>query len=365
MDPELRARWDTPDGRALAEEALARLMAGRSLDDLHLGEVDGRVDLRALPAPIPKRLERFEIDRWFVDKLGDLITFRGVALRGIDLSGAFLDSFRIHDCVIEDCVLDRARCHGWRMWDTKVRDSTFREADLRQSALGPWKSGKGNSYENVSFAGADFRDCAWITAVFIGCDFADAKLDKVQFLRSGLTRCSFQGRMQETVFDGRVFDPTERAPNYAEDVDMSNAELQQVEFREFNLPAVKLPDSPNLRVIPNYPCVLRAAVNTLSNSTDETGRVLLAMLRGQQKGSEHGYPFGLFNKADYQVLGGSEMAALADDVIRRAERECAANSSIDPSSPGLSVPSGRSMRDERSSGVMKSLLRGSRKRVLL
>lgn len=364
MDPELRARWSTPDGRVLAEEAIARLMAGRSLDDMRLGEVDGRTDLRALPAPVPRRLKRFEVDRWFVDKLGDLITFRGVELRGIDLSDAFLDSFRIHDCVIEDCVLDTARCHDWRMWNTRVRNSSFRHADLRQSALGPWKSGKGNAYEKVSFIGADFRDCAWITAIFTDCDFADAKLDRVQFLRSGVTRCKFQGHMQETVFDGRVFDTAEESPNYAEDVDMSNAELRLVEFREFNLPAVKLPDSPDLHVIPDYPCVLRAAIDILSNnSDDETGRVLLAMLHGQQKGSGRGYPFGLFNRRDYQLLGGPEMAALAEDVMLRAERECA-NSNTSSRSAGQSEPGDRSERERNSPGRIVSLLRGSRKQGL-
>jgi hypothetical protein len=73
---------------------VARLVAGRRLDGLGLGWHEGRVDLRGLPAPVRARLRRFESQGWFVEVLGDLITFRGVQQRGLDLSGAQSQSLR-------------------------------------------------------------------------------------------------------------------------------------------------------------------------------------------------------------------------------------------------------------------------------
>ena len=57
-DSKLAARWMTDDGKTLSEEIVARLLAGRPLTELGLGEHDGRVDLRGLPMPQPQRLQR-------------------------------------------------------------------------------------------------------------------------------------------------------------------------------------------------------------------------------------------------------------------------------------------------------------------
>jgi uncharacterized protein YjbI with pentapeptide repeats len=317
----VRGRWETQDGRLLAEEVLARLVAGRPLDGLGLDEVGGRVDLRGLPAPTPRRLARFEAAGWFVEELGNLIKFQGAALRRLDLSGAFVDSFRFYGCVIEDCVLDKARCHDWRMWECQVRDTSFRKAGLRDLALGDWSAGKGNEFHNVDFTQTDFRGSGWATAIFTDCDFSAARLDKLEFKRCGLARCRFAGVMNEVIFEGRVFSAeNEDDPNFAEDVDMSGAVLRLVEFRGFNLEAVRLPDDPGLRVIKNYPCVLKNAVAALQGQDDETARVLRAILTKPKR--ELGHPLGLFNRDDFVLHGGEEMAVLADDVIRQAEQEC-------------------------------------------
>jgi hypothetical protein len=129
-------RWRTPEGQALAEEAVARLVAGRGLDGLGLGWHEGRVDLRGLPVPVPARLRRFESQGWFVEILGNLITFRGARLRGLDLSGAQLQSLRFFGSQIADCRLDGANCQDWRLWDTEVADCGLSRARLRTLLLG-------------------------------------------------------------------------------------------------------------------------------------------------------------------------------------------------------------------------------------
>lgn len=316
----LRARWESPEGRRVAEEVLARLVAGRELGGLGLGEVDGRTDLRGFPAPVPRRLARFEHAGWFIEKLGDLVKLRGAVLRGLDLSGAFLDSFRFWDCVIEDCVLDNARCQDWRLWESQVTGTSLRGANLRRSVLGPWKQGKGNAFSGADFTKADLRDCTWLTAVFTDCDFSAAKLDKVQFLRCGLVRCRFAGVLNEVLFDARVFDPEEREPNHYEDIDMTAAVLRLTEFLAFDLHAVKLPAEPGLRVIEDYPCVQRAATRLLAGREDENSRVLKALL--EERGLERGFPLGLFNRSDYVRLRGEELAVLAEAIIKQAEQEC-------------------------------------------
>lgn len=103
---------------------------------------------------------------------------------------------------------------------------------------------------------------------------------------------------------------------------MSGAVLRYVNFRGFNLAAVKLPDDPALRVIENYPCVLRKAVSALGGREDKPA----PRLRGQQRGLEPRFPLGLFNRDDYVCTGGEELAVLADQVIRDAERACVSES---------------------------------------
>lgn len=68
------------------------------------------------------------------------------------------------------------------------------------------------------------------------------------------------------------------------------------------------------------------AVSALGGREDKPARVLLSRLRGQQRGVDRGSPLGLFNREDYVGTGGEELAVLADQVIRDAERACASES---------------------------------------
>jgi hypothetical protein len=59
----LRARWEAPPQQELAALVLERLVFGGSFDDLGLGRVEGRVDLRGFQAPPPRRLREFRVAR--------------------------------------------------------------------------------------------------------------------------------------------------------------------------------------------------------------------------------------------------------------------------------------------------------------
>lgn len=171
MDSSLRKRWNTSDGRERAEEAIACLVAGRRLDGLGLDSVDGRLDLRGLPVPVPRRLQRFETAGWFAEKLGELVQFRGRHLESIDFSGAQLQSLRFTDSQITNCQFLDANCRDWRLWGTNVVDCDFAGASLREAAVGTWHEGRRNSWKRVTFTGTDLRVAVSWMSIYDNCNF--------------------------------------------------------------------------------------------------------------------------------------------------------------------------------------------------
>ncbi len=323
MDSSLRKRWETPEGQQCAEEATACLLAGRALAQLNLAEVDGRIDLRGLPAPIPRRLRRFEAAGWFAEELGELPEFRGVRLEGIDLSGAQLQSFRFHNSQIVGCRLDRANCRDWRLWGTKVLDSSFANANLRDSAVGTWHKDRRNVWRQVDFSGSDFRVGVSWAAVYEGCDFSAARLSGVKFEQCALTSCRFAGVLREVVFDGRGVADRPASPPM-QDVDFADALFDQVEFMGFDLLGAVLPRDPDVRLIRRYGCVLERALAALGADDSLPARMLrgeftnrLKMMRGAA-----GEESNTFNRRDYLSSGGQELAELADHVLSEAETAC-------------------------------------------
>src|ERR1051326_7559017 len=197
MDSGLRRRWETAEGQERADEAIACLLAGRRLGGLGLGEVDGRVDLRGLSAPIPRRLRRFETAGWFAEQLGDLVEFRSTTLEGLDFTGAQLQSLRFHDSQIIGCVFEEANCRDWRLWGSEVADCRFAKADLRDAAVGTWHEGRRNTWRQTDFSASDFRVAVSWMASYVECDFSSAKLAKVKFEQCALARCRFAGPLRE------------------------------------------------------------------------------------------------------------------------------------------------------------------------
>jgi hypothetical protein len=322
MDRGLRQRWATPEGRGRAEEVVARLAGGRPVAGLGLGEVDGRVDLRGLPAPIAKRLRRFEAAGWFAEELGDLVVLRSVRLEGLDLSGAQLQSLRFFGSRIADCRLDGANCQDWRMWDTEVADCSFVDSSLRDAAVGTWHDGKRNAWRRVSFAGADFRVMSLTGTVFEDCDFSGARIAKVRFQQCAITGCRFGGRLTGVVFDGR---PLEGKPDPGPlEADFTGALFEDVMFLGFDLSRVTLPDDPDLRLMRQDRCVMERALASLAGDDSLSARMLRAVVSNRLKMMRDAAvpEFGVFNRRDYVASGGDELAGLADRVLAAAEAGC-------------------------------------------
>jgi uncharacterized protein YjbI with pentapeptide repeats len=314
-------RWRTPVGQALAEEAVARLVAGRGLDGLGLGWHDGRVDLRGLPAPIPSRLRRFESRGWFVEVLGNLITFRGARLLGLDLSGAQLQSLRFFGCQITDCRLDGANCQDWRLWDTEVADCGFSRASLRDAVVGTWHEGRRNAWRRVDFTRTDFRVVEPLEAVFEDCDFSGAKIVGVDFSQCAFARCRFAGSLNRVLFDGREL-PGRPAPPPMSKVDFAAAVFRDVEFRGFGLEDVTLPPEPDVRLYRRARCVARRGIQLLEGDGSKPAQMLRAVLQDCLRGPGADQDALVFVRRDYLDGGGADLVALAEDVLGRAQAEC-------------------------------------------
>lgn len=300
---------DNRFGDTLAREVVARLAEGWPLAGLDLGEVDGRVDLRGLAGSGP----------------GD-VAVRGQVLAGLDLRGARLFGWRLHAATVRDCRLDGADCQDWQLWDSTVERCSFDGADLRGAALGTWQDGHGNSWRAVDLRRADLRGSVCVAARFEDCDFSDARLTGISFEQCTLLRCRFAGALNDVTFDGRSV-PDRPAAATMRDVDLADARFDQVDFRGSDLSGVVLPADPDLRVIRRYPCTVERALADLDRADADpaASRVLRAVLQSRRHLLRSGSSeddAAVLNRRDFLPFGGEELAALAFDVLTRAEAYC-------------------------------------------
>jgi uncharacterized protein YjbI with pentapeptide repeats len=317
---ELHARWRTPDGGRLAREVWSRLLSGKPLGGLGLGEHEGRVDLRGITGPTPERLEASETQGWVVQELGGLLKFDGVSLADLDMSGGRLDSFRFFRSRIANCRFDETRCQDWRLWAVDVTDSSFVGADLRKAVLGAWYEGRGDTYRQVNFSGANMRSIVCPAATFVDCNFGTADLVNVEFQSTSFVRCRFAGRLRDVVFYDHGFNTGKPDPNLMVDVDFSDAELRMVEFRRLNLDRVKLPNDDDHLVIHAYRCVLERAVRVLEPKLER--RRLRAVLEHYLKWIGPQQLVGVFNRRDFVEMGNEAEAEFAVHLLRELEAEC-------------------------------------------
>ncbi len=105
---------------------------------------------------------------------------------------------------------------------------------------------------------------------------------------------------------------------------MSGAVFRGVTFRGFDVDAVRLPDDPALRVVRQWPRVVRTAIGMLEGREDRHGGFLRMWLTDWLRGIDRGHPVTVLNRNDfiYYDEGNEDLAVLAEAVIRQAERAC-------------------------------------------
>jgi uncharacterized protein YjbI with pentapeptide repeats len=288
---KLRDRWSSQQGRALQRAVLARLGSGGDLEDLELGQVDGRIDLRGLP-------------------LSDKVTsIESANIRAVDFSAAELAGLRMKGCVLEDCRFQASTCVDWRLWETSISNGNFEKADLRQSSLGAWSNGKGNEYSNVSFARANLAGVGTSAGIYIDCDFSEANLERINFWQSSLIRCKFAGKLVDVVFDGRHLGEGKSDCNPMLDVDFSRAEFDGCEFRGISFGRVILPPDPDLLIIDDLGIIDRAAASLPESDDDLSVRMARLIFGHARKLLQFG-PVALLNLRDFQAGAELFVAAL-------------------------------------------------------
>jgi uncharacterized protein YjbI with pentapeptide repeats len=303
----------SPIDVVLARQIVGRLATGQALDGLGLDIVEGRIDLRGLPASGSD-----------VGGPEGIVVLHAAHLERLDLRGAHLSSWRFHNSAVRDCRFEAADCRDWRLWNTTMHECRFSDADLEGSAVGTWHNGRGNAWETIDFTDADFRVGVSRGARYEDCDFSNADLTEVDFEQCVLVRCRFAGDLHRVIFDGRPVAGRPSSPQMKE-VDFSRARFDEVEFLAFNLDGVVLPDDPDLRLVRRFPCAVARALILLEGDETPAAGVLRADLEARLqmlRDGGHEDDANVLNRRDYLVDGGEELAALAFDVLTQAEADC-------------------------------------------
>lgn len=280
-------------------EIWKRLVAGEPLYGLY-PTIGGRIDLRGVCTPRPSVVRQFEIDSKAISAFEGLVELRGVHLKGIDLSNCRLDSLRFLDSTIEDCSFDSGRCQDWRMWRTTVLNTSFRNTDLRNSALGPVNrtETKRNSFRSVDFTNADLRKTVYVSADMLNCVFAQTNLAKIDFQGTIFKDCIFSGLLNEVTFYQRAFQGERFPPNEMLGVDLRDATLRHVEFRNLDMNNVKWPESNQHIVLSNYKACLSKMLDTLGDCKDESSKRVQAIFRMKLKWAGPNQREGVLSKTD-------------------------------------------------------------------
>ncbi len=319
IDKTLVDRWDTVDGLALTRQIFKRLASGRSLKRLGIAVHDGRLDLRGLSAPATEVGPPRQAAGLTYRQLHGLTEVRGCKLKGVDFSGAMLRDLRFFDSSFTDCRFDGADCREWRMWGCDVQRCSFRSADLRDASIGAWSKGRFMRWSEVDFSGADMRRIVASEAVFAGCEFANARLEHIDF-GSVFAGCHFAGHLREVQFYDRAFDSHQREPNRMLDCDFSEALLDWVAFRRLDLDHVKLPSGPEHLVVGHYRCVLERALELLDGASEPWQLGLRGMLENQLKWCGPNRAVGVFFKANLGETPAQIEQAI--ELLKSCESEC-------------------------------------------
>jgi uncharacterized protein YjbI with pentapeptide repeats len=310
-----RARWTTPDGVKLAHEVIRRLGKGKRIDRLGLGTHEGRVDLRGIVFPEPHLGREFMAVGYRMTLTSGMTQFHGARWEGLDLSHAHMTEVKFHYCGIADCRFDGADCQGFGAWDTTIESSSFVGSDLRRAGFGKGKKRRGNVWRGLDLSGTDLREAAIEAVTIERCDFSNAQLDGVHFLRCTLANCTFGGRLFETVFDGREWRPDidgdpRPAPPEMRRMDFHRAEMELVVFKGYRLDDVTFPDE--VRIIRRYQAVATRVLEILTGNFSQEAEVLAAVIENSLRGRFRDEDAAVFNRRDWLHLGGMGSQALAD-----------------------------------------------------
>ena len=310
----------------MAKEVRSRLGEGHPLDGLGLGVIDGRVDLRGLPAGARAGRLVAKVGNLEARSQVDAVKLEGRELARLDLSGADLSGWRFRDASVTDCRFQGARCRQWVLWGSVVDTCDFTDADLRECLLGTYVTRGRDEWLRATFRGADMRGAGAHCAAWRECDFSDARLDGFNFNQCEFERCTFAGPLNEVLFDGRDLPPRWPGPPDI-DADFRSAYFTDVEFRGYPLARACLPEDPDLFLVPHFRCVAERVLETCGEGGPMEEQQLRAVMANALKGlgackSGAEAAAWVFNRRDWRAWGGDRLMRLAEEAVVRAVEEC-------------------------------------------
>jgi uncharacterized protein YjbI with pentapeptide repeats len=293
---QLQARW-TPERATAARRAL---MGFGSVRRSAMGEVDGRLDLRGLPA-VGLRLLNVPL-------------VRPVRWRRLDLSGADLgDLFLVRGGEFVDCRFDRADCQGWGLFGGTIRGCSFVRADLRDSNMG-----SGTRWIDVDLGHANLRRTHSRNGRFERVRFDHAGLFRREFSSDPLIDCSFAGLVDDCQFGG-----PDAPPDLVGRVDFRHATLRYVRFWGQNLSEVRPPEDGDHLVV-RYPrCVLDRILASLDEDPHHPLRWLRTLFERRVLELGPRQAAWIQHLGDLGIDGDVEKGRSAGALIRAVEQACA------------------------------------------
>lgn len=313
---DLKERWRSTEGSALAKEALAFLL-GDGPQPAGVSNVDGRLDLRgfSISQPTVGRTVGIAAGGRVVELDGTL-EIRDSHWNQIDLSYASLRGLRFFNTTITDCVFDSADCTDWRLWTSTVSDSSFVGSDLTDTALATWWDGRRNLWKGVNFDTAKMTKLRLHGGVFDACTFRNTKLDGTEFRLTSLRRCVFAGQLSDVMFFGRDVDG-EPPSTPLIDVDFSESIFDYVDFIGCRFERVTVPD--RVLVIPRFAAVAAVVDSELAEQTSREARRIKLITEGAA--GARADAVGVIDLRGLAAWGGEDFATSVRDRFLKATRE--------------------------------------------
>jgi uncharacterized protein YjbI with pentapeptide repeats len=264
----------------LIDEVLHRLLTGARFDDLPVGRVDGRVDLRGFPVPVAL------IPRG---------SWRNVRLEKIDFSQAWLSNASFKGVTFSDCTFDRADCSHASWWGCRVEDCTFFRTNLSHATLGG--DDGVTTWNRVSLVSADLRHAGGRRATFECCQFDRAQLAGAWFT-SALRDCRFSGRLGTLRIEGVDLDGDEPLVN----TDLTEADLTQVRFVRVDLRLARLPpDGDDYVVVDEWVDRLALARRRLQDLRTRTAELAVIPIEAALRDAAPGQQVGIISLTQMTV----------------------------------------------------------------
>ncbi|GIF75917.1 pentapeptide repeat-containing protein [Asanoa siamensis] len=250
---DLVDRWRVGVGWETAQEVFRRLGDGSSLADLGLPTVDGRLDLRGLPA-------------------GGLDA-RDARVDGVDLSYGCLSSAHLWNVHFRDCRFDHVDASRAVFSGGSVVGSSLARADLRDAIVAD------AGWSSIDLSRAKTRRLTGQHSTFTEVTFG--ALAKVDFTGCAFVDCRFTGALNEARFLGRGR-AGEHPPVVLRRVTFESSDFRYAEFDGMDFDDVTFPaDDALIVVLARFRAVAdRAGADSLPRR-DEVGKALRRLLSEQ------------------------------------------------------------------------------------